>query len=144
MPEVPINYLAILVCGVVAIVIGFVWYGPLFGKQWMKMAGFDTLPPEKMAEGKKKMPIMAAIQFIGALVMAGVFEHVLAFANAYFSESGWMSGVEGALWLWAGFVAPVTVGMVLWEGRPWKYWFIVAGNWLATLVAMGAIIGAWS
>jgi hypothetical protein len=34
-----INYWAVLVCGVLSMVIGFVWYGPLFGKKWMEIVG---------------------------------------------------------------------------------------------------------
>ena len=39
MPHVEINFLAVLVCGVVSMIIGATWYGPLFGKKWMKEEG---------------------------------------------------------------------------------------------------------
>jgi hypothetical protein len=140
---VPENYLAILACGVVAIIIGFVWYGPLFGKSWMKMAGIDKASPEEMAEGKKKMPMMAGIQFVFALIMAYVMTHTLVFAMAYLGESGISAGLMTGFWNWLGFVVPTTVGMVLWEGKPVKYWFVVAGNWLVTMLVMGIILALW-
>ncbi len=140
---VDVNYLAVLACGVAAIVIGFLWYGPLFGKQWMKLAGIDKATPEQMAEGKKKMPMMAAIQFVGALIMAYGLAHSLIFASAYLNTSGVSAGLMAGFWSWLSFVAPVTVGMVLWEGRKWTYWFIVSGNWLVTLLVMGVILALW-
>jgi hypothetical protein len=143
MTAVPINYLAVLACGVVAIIIGFVWYGPLFGKAWIRLAGMDKMTPEQMAAGKKKMPMMAAIQFVGALIIAGVLAHALVFASTYMHVSGISAGLQVGFWNWLGFVAPVTVGMVLWEGKPWKYWMITAGNWLVTLLVMGIILALW-
>ena len=34
-----LNYLAILVAGISNMVIGFLWYGPIFGKMWMGLIG---------------------------------------------------------------------------------------------------------
>jgi Na+/glutamate symporter len=40
MSQVDVNYLAILVCGVVFMVLGALWYSPiLFGKKWMTFIG---------------------------------------------------------------------------------------------------------
>jgi hypothetical protein len=142
--DASVNYLAVLACGVTAIIIGFIWYGPLFGKQWMRMTGIDKATPEEMAKGKKQMPMMAAIQFVGALLMGWVLSYMYIYVSAFNGVSGPVVGAESGFWAWLGFVAPVTVGMVLWEGRPWAYWGIVAGNWLVTLLVMGAIIGAWA
>lgn len=35
-----INYWAVLVSAFCAFFIGWIWYGPLFGKLWMKLNGF--------------------------------------------------------------------------------------------------------
>ena len=140
---VPVNYLAILASAVVAIIIGGIWFGPLFGKSWMKMMGMDKMSPEEMTEGKKKMPMLYGIQFVGALVMAFVLSHSLVFASAYLNESGIAAGLMSGFWNWLGFIAPVTIGVVLWEGKPWKLWAIIAGNWLVTLCAMGVILSLW-
>jgi hypothetical protein len=34
MPTFSINYLAILASAIVAMPVGFLWFGPLFGKAW--------------------------------------------------------------------------------------------------------------
>ncbi|MDO8488446.1 MAG: DUF1761 family protein [bacterium] len=36
---VPVNYLAILAAAVLSMVLGFLWFGPLFGQTWMKLMG---------------------------------------------------------------------------------------------------------
>ena len=37
--DIQVNYVAILACGISAMVIGSIWYGPLFGKTWMQLTG---------------------------------------------------------------------------------------------------------
>src|SRR5258707_48507 len=137
---VPINYLAVLVCGIVSMGLGMAWYGPIFGKQWIAEMGWT---PEHMEAMKhKSMTMTYVIQFIGALLMAFVLAHMVIFANAYLSMTGFMAGVLVGFLNWIGFVAPATVGMVLWEGKSWKLWLLTAGYFLALLVIMGAILAA--
>lgn len=144
MIEVPINYLAVIVAAVATMVIGFLWYGPLFGKQWSRLMGWGEMTPEKMKEMQKKAVPGYAIQFIGALFMAYVLAHVLVFSNAYFNVSGVAVGIEAGFWSWLGFIAPVTVGSILWEGKPFTLWLINAGYFLVNLLMIGAILGAWA
>ena len=42
LPTFTINYLAILACAIVAMPVGFLWFGPLFGKAWQREMGFGT------------------------------------------------------------------------------------------------------
>ena len=32
-----VNWLAVLVAGIIPLVVGFLWYGPIFGKQWLSL-----------------------------------------------------------------------------------------------------------
>ena len=48
MPDLgAINWLSVLIAVVAAQVLGFLWYGPLFSKQWMAALGWT---PEQMKE----------------------------------------------------------------------------------------------
>ena len=38
---VPVNYLAVLLSAVSNMVVGFLWYGPLYGKEWRNLVGFN-------------------------------------------------------------------------------------------------------
>lgn len=138
MPTIPINYLAVLVATVVGMAIGFLWYGPLFGKKWMKLMGISR---EKMETMKKKgMGKTIALNALATLIMSFVLDHSLIFASSYLGVNGWMAGVQAGFWNWLGFIAPVTLSAVLWEGRSWKLWILNNGHYLVALVAMGVVL----
>lgn len=42
-PELHINFLAVLVAVFVNVIIGFLWYGPIFGKAWRKVLHYERL-----------------------------------------------------------------------------------------------------
>lgn len=143
--DIVINYWALLGAVIVSIVLGTLWYGPLFGKQWMRMVGITH---EQMEESKKKgiqaMWRSYALMALGSLVMAYVLAHIIAYASAFTGSSGVEAGVSAGISVWVGFVGPVMMGSVLWEGRPWKYWFITSGYYLVSLILMGIIISTGS
>lgn len=135
---VPVNYLAVLLAAIASMPLGFLWYGPLFGKPWMKMMG---ITPEKAKEMKKKnMTKEYVMMFVGSLLMAFVLSHALIFAKAYLHETGISAGLQTGFWNWIGFVAPVTIGAVLWENKPWKLWILNTGYFLVLLLIQGIIL----
>lgn len=136
-----INYLAVLVAAVVEMVVGFLWYGPVFGKQWMALSGLTS---EKMDAAKAAgMQKTYALMFVGSLVMAYVLAHAVIFASAYTETSGVSAGLMAGFWNWLGFVAPVTLGTVLWDGKPWKLWTLNNGYYLVSLLLMGIVLAVW-
>ena len=135
---VSINYLAVLLAAVANIVLGFLWYGPLFGKQWIAMMGFTK---ESMDEAKKKgMAKSYALMALGSLIMSYVLAHSFIFASAYTQTPGAVGGLMVGFWSWLGFVAPVTLGTVLWEGKTWKLWILNSGYYFVGLLIMGVIL----
>lgn len=135
---VPVNYLAIVAAAIAAMIIGWLWYGPVFGKTWMRLMGWTSIPKVNLS------PATAyGLGFVGALVQAFVLAHALVFASAYLEVTGISAGLQGAFWNWLGFVAPVTMGMWLWEGKSWKLWVLTAAYYLVTLSAMGMILSLW-
>ncbi len=141
MKPVPINYLAVTAAAIANMVIGFVWYGPLFGKTWMKLSGITAEKADSAkASGMGKTYLLA---FAGSLVMSNVLAHALVFASAYFETSGIPAGLMSGFWNWLGFIAPVTLGAVLWERKSWTLWVLMNGYYLVTLLVMGTILAAW-
>ena len=136
---VPINYFAVLTSVVAMMAVGFVWYGPLFGKQWMALTGFS---PDRMSASEAKKSYM--LTALGSLLMAYVLAHSIIFAGVYLNMTGFMAGIDGAFWSWIGFVAPVTLGTVIWDRKPWKLWILNNGYWLVGMLVMGVILGMWS
>ena len=142
MPVVPINYVAVLAAAVASMVLGSVWYGPLFGKQWMALSGKSMADMD--AAKKKGMGKSYAFMFVGSLVMSYVLAHALVFASAYLKVSGVNAGLMAGFWNWLGFIAPVTLGVVLWDGKPWKLWILNNAFQLLSLLVMGVILAVWA
>ena len=132
-----VNYWAVFAAAVSNMIIGFLWYGPVFGKPWKKIMGFT----DEVMKAMKMTPLRAvALGFIATLIMACVFAHMLIYIGAYLEMSGIMLGLKGAFYLWLGFAAPITAGVVLWEGKPWKLWILNGGYYLVALSVMGVIL----
>ena len=138
---VAINYWAVLVSAAVAIGIGYAWYGPIFGKQWIALMGWSMADME--AKMKQGVGPQYVLQAVGALLMAFVLLHALVFASSYLHESGVIAGLETGFWNWIGFIVPVTLGSVLWDGKPWKLWVLNAAYYLIVLLVMGLILALW-
>ena len=134
---VPVSYLGILLCGVASMVIGFLWYGPLFEKPWMKMTG---MTPEKQAKAKKEMSKTYGLMFVSSLVMAYVLAHFIWYAAP--GSLTLFIAVKTAVWAWIGFVATSAFSKFLFnvEKKPWSLFAIETGYYLVTLIVMGAIL----
>lgn len=133
-----ISYLAVFASAIASMIIGSIWYGPLFGKRFQQEMGMDKWSPEKQAEEKKKMGKLYGMQLVASLIMF----YVLAMFIGNMSAMSISGGISVALWTWIGFVVPVQFGNALWGGNMTLFW-IGSSNMLATLLAAGAIIGAW-
>ncbi len=136
--NVTVNFWAVLISAVASMVIGSIWYGPLFGKAFMSAMGMDTWSPEQQAKMKKAMAVTYLLQFIASLVMFYVFAWIMGGLN----QMSVMGGLLSALWVWVGFVVPIKLGEALWGGNMTLFRLGI-GNMLVTMLAAGAIIGAW-
>ena len=138
---VDVNYLAVLAAGISNMILGFLWYGPVFGKQWMALSG--RTPQSIEGQKGKGMGKSYTLAFVGALLMAYVMSHALIFASEYLGEEGLTAGLMTGFWNWLGFIAPVTLGTVLWDGKPWKLWILTNSYYLLSLLVMGVILALW-
>ena len=139
--DIAINYFAVIAAAVASIVLGSLWYGPVFGKMWMKEMGF---PEGHVMKPSGNMARSYGLMALGPLVMAYVLAHSIAFARLAGEMSDLNAGLQGGFWNWLGFVMPVTLGIVLWEGKSWKLFGINAGYYLVSLPIMGVILAMWS
>src|SRR3989344_9432476 len=138
---IPINFLAVIGAAVAAIALGFFWYGPIFGKKWVAESGMS---PEKMnAMKSQNMNVTYAIMAVSTLLMSYVLSNTLVFASTFLGSGSISAGLQAGFWAWLGFVMPVSLGAVLWDGKSWTYWFITAGYYLVSLILMGVILALW-
>lgn len=138
-PEITVNWVAILVAGVLSMVVAFLWYSPLlFAKPWMKLSGMTK---EKI--GKADMNKTYGISFVLSLVTAFVLSHAMGMSMNFYHYSGLATGVTTAFWMWLGFVMPVQLTSWLFDGRSFTLFIINTGYQLASLVVMGMLLGIW-
>lgn len=143
MDTTTINWLAILVAGISAFVLGGVWYSPaLFGNAWMRA--------NKMTEEDVKKGNAARIygwSFVLSLIMAANLGMFLADGPATCptectqkTDIAWgaTAGFLAGIWAFCGLAI-----VFLFERRPGRLIFINGGYLLAALTLMGAIIGLW-
>ena len=131
-----VNLLAVLVAAVANFIIGMLWYGPLFGKYWIKMMGWTT----KQCEAKKKeMAKPAIVGFISGLVMSFVLANIIKFSGAVTL----LEGLGIGFLAWIGFVAAIMLGSVLWEGRDVKLYILNVLCYLVSFLVMSAIFVLW-
>ncbi len=137
--NVEVNYLAILVAAVASMAAGFLWYGPmLFAKPWMKLMGYTT---ETMKKEQSKMGKIYGVSFVLSLLTAYVLTHIMALSQNFFHYSPVMTGVTSAFWAWLGFVMPVQATDILFGGKKLQLFAINTGYQLASLLAMGVVLG---
>ena len=139
MDQIQVNFLAVLVAVVANFFVGFLWYGPLFGKIWAKEIGYDmsVKPP------KSVMVRGMVFSLIGSFFLAFVFAHNIA-AWSFVPETKSMSTAESLMsavvFTWLGFFLPVDLNTVAWEGKSWKLFFINTAYHFTTLLVAGLII----
>ncbi|HKC14956.1 MAG TPA: DUF1761 domain-containing protein [Patescibacteria group bacterium] len=130
LPAVTVNYTAVLAAAVAAMAVGYIWYGPLFGKTWIKLTG------AKEMGNKNDMPKTYVIQFVASVVTA----YVLAAFLGLTGTTGLTGALMVAFWAWLGFQAVEKVGVVLWEGKSWNLFFLGAAGQLVTILVMAAVL----
>ena len=138
-----INWLAVLVAGISAFVLGGVWYSPvLFGNAWMKENKFT----EEQLKSSNKTKVFGWA-FVISLIMAANLAMFLADTPAECTGNcaqktditwGSIAGFLAGIW---GFSAIAIAA--LFEQKTARYIFINGGYALVALTLMGAIIGVW-
>ena len=128
-----LNYTAIAVITLLVFVLGFAWYGPFFGKEWMKLVGLT----DKDMKGPMAPPIIKGL--VSSFIMISVASYFISLTGA----STWQEGAMQGLVLGIGLVAAVLFGEVNWEQRPVKLYFINTLYWLIALAIIGGVYVAW-
>lgn len=139
--DVTINYLAVFVCTALSIVIGSIWYGPLFGKKWMEFYGKKDATKEEIEKMQKEARPLYFIQFILSFLQL----YVLAwFIGALENVS---SGVYTVFGIYVGFVFTIVAGSALWIGDSYKTMrekvLIQGGYQLVFMLISGYILSVW-
>jgi hypothetical protein len=132
-----VNYLAVLVSGVVIFLLGGLWYSVLFKKPWIRLMG---IPEEKMKEGSGgAMPFLFLMAFLCGLLIS----YVLAIVINHFAPFSLARAAFVGTLMWVGFAAPTSFSTAIFSMTPKPLWFInSAYNWVSFVLA-AMILSVW-
>ncbi len=106
--EVALPWLQIILMTIVSWIVGALWFGPLFGKVWMKIHhGDKTLSNWEMESMKKWMVILMFIELLATFIIM----MTLAFLTKMLPG---FSGMHIGFLVWLGFILPMNVSNTLW------------------------------
>jgi hypothetical protein len=131
-----VNYLAILVSGVVIFILGGLWYSVIFKNLWISLMG---IPEEKMKEGSGAMPVLFLMAFLCALVQSYILAIII---NHFFPYSLVRGAMVGTI-CWVGFAAPTSFATAIFSMTKKPLWFINSAYNLVSFIAAGMILSVW-
>jgi hypothetical protein len=137
-----INYLAVLVAGIVIFVLGGLWYSPvLFAKRWIALQG-RTEEQMRAQAAAANMPVMYVSAFICGLVTAWAMAMILAHVASSMNLNAGRGALVGFM-CWLGFAATTSYATALFSGKPKQLWLIDSSYNLVSFVLAGMILAVW-
>ncbi|MEK6858895.1 MAG: DUF1761 domain-containing protein [Nanoarchaeota archaeon] len=131
-----VSILPVIVAAIVSFMAGWFWYSSvLFGGVWAR----EMKRSKAGASKNNSMVVSMIVGLIAQIVMAWMLAFLVSLSGAI----GVLGGISMGFWVWLGFVATITLGSVLWEGKSITLFLINATHWLVALLIQGAIIGYW-
>jgi hypothetical protein len=139
-----VNWWAILVSVIAVMIVGGLWYGPLFGARWAQGMGMDM----SQKPDPKVMKRAFALQIFGAFLTAYVLTHTVnVWRPTAWSLDGdgssFSYGFFGGFFVWLGFYVPMQLSKVAWENRPWTVFLINTGHDFVNLQIISQIVSHW-
>ncbi|HFA49312.1 MAG TPA: DUF1761 domain-containing protein [Bacteroidetes bacterium] len=135
MKNLTINHGAVWVSVVLAFLLGYLWYGPLFGESWMKMVGLTMADVEANPPG--------AATWVSNIISSVVPIYVLAWLFTKMNVETALKGALTGLLISFAFnhLGGITGGMF--AGSPYGLAWINGGFGMAVMAIAGAILGGW-
>ena len=127
-----IHWLSVILAAVSSFLVGGIWYGPLFGRAWMKEFNFTEEDLKK-----RSVPLTFGLSLILALIAAINLEMFLG------QEADIAFGGIAGFFTGAGWVATFLGILYLFEMQTLKAYLINAGYCIVSLTLMGVILGIW-
>jgi len=140
METITVNYWAVISGAVLSMIIGAIWYGPLFGKKWMEIVGVNPADLEAKKKMQKSAGPLYALQFVLTLFQVLVLAHLV-------TDTKLVGGLERSLWIWAAFIIPTLAGAVMWTNETgnlkWARFLIQGGYQLVIFIIFGLLLQFW-
>lgn len=135
MEQLKINHLAVWLNIVLLHILGFLWYGPIFGETWMEMVGL-TMADAETGSGAAGMWIT---NFIATVVPMYTLAWIFTKVNV---ESG-LKGLGIGFLIAFSFVFLSDMTGDMFAQNPYGLSWITGGFSMVGLSIAGFILGAW-
>lgn len=134
MDQFIINHWAVLVCAILNLALGAIWYSPMmFYKAW-KTA--NNLTDEQLKNVKPAV----------TYTLAFIFSLIISYNMAFFlgdAQTDWQWGATAGFLAGFGFSSLIFAIIALFEMRSWQYILINGGFITVYFTLVGLILGAW-
>lgn len=128
------HILGIFLALLVSYGIGFIWHGPLFGKQWMTL---NNLKPPAKEDMKFSMMLPGLSANLVLIIVQSI---VLGRAFQILGPTNVGEALLIAIVLWLPFTALVIANIYAWSGRPVKLMILDSAHALACVCAIAAVL----
>lgn len=135
--DIEVNWIAIVLAAASTMIVGSLWYGPLFGKAWIKLA---KVKPDPNLSGQQAVTLYGGA-FLASVVTAIVLAIATFVAHKVFGGSYLVVALEVAVLLWLGFTGARVYMHDAFEQRRKKLTLLNVSHELVTVVIMALIIG---
>jgi hypothetical protein len=127
------NLLAVLAAAVIQWLLGWLWFGMLFNKQWKALVG--------VPEGAKPTNVgtVMGLIFVGNLILSFALVQMIVLTGWTTFSKGTFVGVVCGL----GFVFPPLMAQHLSEKKPFKLFGINVMYWLFAMLISGGMLAVW-
>lgn len=140
---VAVNYLAVITCTVINMVLGGLWYSPLlFGTTWVELMGYDFKKMKDDPEVQKNAQKGYMISSVCHLIMTIMMAHFIEYMHA---SGSWWDGLKIGFCCWLGFTLTTMLPNHVFSKEKCS-WLLAAINIAYPMVGLslaGAILGAW-
>lgn len=124
---IAIDYLTVLVAGLVGFIISYMWFSPFL---------FGPIIKKKMKTTYSKRWFYHIFNFI-LIIIVSLF---LGLIESYLGVTSFWDGVIAGIIIWIGLLMPIQLFSVLNKRTKKTFFFIETTFWLICLIVMGGIL----
>jgi hypothetical protein len=132
-----LNWLAVAVSAIAYFCLGAVWFGPIFGKLWMKQHGLN--PPTDEEKKQMNVPRMMTMSFIKTFIMVILVAYVTMIIN-------YNGDIKTALKIGAvlGGISAFPIGInYIFMKKSITAWILDGGYHACGVIISSLILSAW-
>lgn len=129
---VDVSWIAVVVGTIGYMVLGALWYGPLFGSRWMAAMGYGDSADVQGEDSWTNYALTTA----GSLVAVVALGVLVDWAGA----TTWTGGLAVGVLAGVGFVATTALQAVPFEARPWPVYLLSVGYNVIALAVAGVLL----